>query len=396
MLSLPNFSLPKRVFFRAHDRNCRMLTLKHGYRPPTRSEIVRAMLRHGRNLRKGHLPAKSQPALQASLLSGDPFISYSGMSGTPLGLASHMPLLPRSHRAWFLISPTWSIENSSSVKTIRTYAVLHRLRNPRHSLIFLSNTQAEADLLNKSGEAAVQHNKTSTTSEYIFTPLDDVPVEFDAIYNAQLAPWKRHDLSLGIPRCAFVFYRDSNESSTKESERARIDRHRELAPHHVFINEFDGTGKPVRLSSVHVNTHLNRAAVGICLSEVEGPMFASTEYLLAGLPVVTTPNLGGRDLYLDDEYSLTVPPDPRSVAEAVLALKERRIPRAYIRSQTLKRVERDRERFIDLINEIFLESGSLHRIAMPWPFRYPVMEWLPPQIAIDRSLSGAVDAFVTA
>lgn len=354
------------------------------------------MLRHGRNLRKGHLPAKSQPALQASLLSGDPFISYSGMSGTPLGLASHMPLLPRSHRAWFLISPTWSIENSSSVKTIRTYAVLHRLRNPRHSLIFLSNTQAEADLLNKSGEAAVQHNKTSTTSEYIFTPLDDVPVEFDAIYNAQLAPWKRHDLSLGIPRCAFVFYRDSNESSTKESERARIDRHRELAPHHVFINEFDGTGKPVRLSSVHVNTHLNRAAVGICLSEVEGPMFASTEYLLAGLPVVTTPNLGGRDLYLDDEYSLTVPPDPRSVAEAVLALKERRIPRAYIRSQTLKRVERDRERFIDLINEIFLESGSLHRIAMPWPFRYPVMEWLPPQIAIDRSLSGAVDAFVTA
>ncbi|ESZ14253.1 hypothetical protein X735_15880 [Mesorhizobium sp. L2C085B000] len=307
-----------------------------------------------------------------------------------------MPFRPRGHRAWFLISPTWSIENSASVKTIRTYAVLHRLKNPRHSLIFLSNTQAETDLLNQSGEAAVLHNKTSTTSEHIFRPLDDVPVEFDAIYNAQLAPWKRHDLSLGIQRCAFVFYRDSSGSSTTESERARINRHRELAPHHVFINEFDGTGKPVRLAPAQVNTHLNRAAVGICLSHLEGPMFASTEYLLAGLPVVTTPNHGGRDLYLDDDYSLTVPPDPRSIAEAVLALKERRIPRDYIRSQTLKRIERDRGRFIDLVNEIFLESGSSRRIALPWPFRYPVMEWLPPQVAIDRSLSGSVDAFITA
>ncbi|TPI62433.1 glycosyltransferase family 4 protein [Mesorhizobium sp. B3-1-7] len=353
------------------------------------------MLRHRRYLRKGYPSAKSQPALQASLLSDDPFISYSGMSGTPLGLASHMPLLPRSHRAWFLISPTWSIENNSSVKTIRTYAVLHRLRNPRHSLIFLCNTQAEADLLNQSGEAAVLHNKTSTTSEYIFRPLKNVPVEFDAIYNAQLASWKRHDLSLGIERCAFVFYRDLVGSSTTESERARINRHKEFAPGHVFINEFDSTGKPVRLAPAHVNMHLNRAAVGICLSEMEGPMFASTEYLLAGLPVVTTPNHGGRDLYLDDDYSLTVPPDPRSIAEAVLALKERRIPRAYIRSQTLKRVERDRGRFIDLVNEIFLESGSLRRIAMPWPFRFPVMEWLPPHIAIDRSLSGTVDALAS-
>ncbi|WP_210236931.1 hypothetical protein, partial [Mesorhizobium sp. M1C.F.Ca.ET.193.01.1.1] len=73
-------------------------------------------------------------------------------------------------------------------------------------------------------------------------------------------------MSLGIERCAFIFYRDSSESSTMESERARINRHRELAPGHVFINEFDSTGKPVRLAPAHVNMHLNRAAVGICLS----------------------------------------------------------------------------------------------------------------------------------
>ena len=38
-------------------------------------------------------------------------------------------------------------------------------------------------------------------------------------------------------------------------------------------------------------------------------MLASIEYLLAGLPVVSTPSLGGRDHYFDDEYCLIAPPD---------------------------------------------------------------------------------------
>lgn len=312
------------------------------------------------------------------------------MSGTPLGLASHLPRLPRDHKAWFLISPTWSIEDRSHAKHIRTYAIFHRLRNPSHSLLFMCNTRAEADLLRDAGEAAFLHNKTCASSEHAFRPLDGAPVEFDAIYNAQLAPWKRHELTLGVERCAFLFYRDK---ATTESEKALIDRHARLAPGHVFLNSFDGDGRPIRQDPVAVNRHLNRAAVGLCLSEVEGPMFACTEYLLAGLPVVTTPNRGGRDGYLDADYCLTVPPDPRSVAEAVSALKARRVPRAHIRARTLARLTKDRERFTDLVNAILAEGGSPRRIGGPWPFRHPVMEWLPAAVAVERALAGRVDAF---
>jgi glycosyltransferase involved in cell wall biosynthesis len=372
-----------------------MLAIQYGYKPPSANEIMRAALRVAKRRRKG-LPPQTTGArvLQASLISADPFISYCGLSTTQIGLAGYLAgRVPRRHRAWFLISPTWSIEDEAQAKWMRTHAVLHRLRHPRHQLIFLCSSPAEHDLLHHFGEAAIFLNKTCVTSEEVFRPLPDVPVEFDAIYNAQLVPWKRHELALDVPSCAFVFYRDPGGASSRESAAALIARHARSAPRHVFINAMDEDGEPVRLAPADVNRHLNRASVGLCLSEVEGAMFASTEYMLAGLPVVSTPNRGGRDTYFDPDTCLTVPADPRSVAEAVAALKARAIPRARIRARVLKQLEHDRRRFLDLINSIHEEAGSNLRLSMPWPFRRPViMRWQEPENAVATALAGRADA----
>jgi glycosyltransferase involved in cell wall biosynthesis len=48
-----------------------------------------------------------------------------------------------------------------------------------------------------------------------------------------------------------------------------------------------------------VNQGLARAVVGLCLSTVEGSNYASMEYMLAGLPIVSTPSIGGREVYFD-------------------------------------------------------------------------------------------------
>ena len=300
-----------------------MLTTDYGYRPPSAIELFRILLRRARKQWRGHWAPAASPVIQASLLSGDPLVSCSGMSTLQMGVPGLLPRLPRRHRGWFLLSPTWSIEHEGDAREIRARAVVHRLRQPRHSLIFMCNTPVEVDELRRHGEAAFFHNKTSAVSEETFRPLDGVSVEFDAVYNAQLAPFKRHGLALGIERCAFLFYRASMGLSARQFETEVIARHTRQAPGHIFINPIDEDGKPMLLASAEVNLHLNRAAVGLCLSESEGPMFASTEYLLAGLPVVTTPSRGGRDVYLDDEFCLTVPPDPRAVATAVAALKAR-------------------------------------------------------------------------
>lgn len=371
-----------------------MLMQDLGFRAPLPDEEARI---HSRRTGRDAGRVRASEAafrIPAAVLSGNPLISYSGMvPQSLLGLASIGAASLRAKPAWFLISPTWSIEEDAIAEGLRELAVLHRFDSPHHRLIFVCNTPEEVVMLRKYREAAFFYNKTANTSERIFKPLEDVRVEFDAIYNAQLVPWKRHELSLEIKKCAFLFYRDRSAQRSADAEATIMARHA-AAPGHVFINPFDTAGEPVRLPSSDVNRHLNRASVGLCLSEKEGAMFVSTEYLLAGLPIVTTPSTGGRHVYHDEEYCWTVSPDPRSVADAVQALKAKGVPRAHIRERTLRRLEPDRARFLELINTILEECRSQRRLVKPWPFRKDVtMDWLVPSEAVAHAVYGVVDAF---
>src|SRR5690606_1528816 len=202
-----------------------------------------------------------------------PLISYSGsIPHAPLGLASMCDPLLAARPAWLLISPTWSIETDEVANTLRAHAVKHRLANRKHRLIFVCNTAEEAALRQQHHEAAFHYNKTANVLQTRFRPLFGSRTIYDAIYNAQLIPWKRHELSLGVERCAFLFYRDGSLAEASIFQ-AKIMRRHSAVPGHVFINQLDESGRPVRLSLRRVNQHLNKAAVGLCLSEAEGAMF---------------------------------------------------------------------------------------------------------------------------
>jgi glycosyl transferase family 1 len=368
-----------------------MLMRQLGYQPAADAELagIRAKAAAGQ---RGPGPSGLIPA---AVLAIDPLISYSGIiTHAPLGLASVAGERLSSLPAWFLISPTWTIESEESATGIREAAILHRIGNPSHRLIFICNTPEEVAMLQQKGEAAFFYNKTANVRESVFRPLAAVTTEFDAIYNAQLISWKRHELSLDIESCAFLFYRDMQASEAASDEAQILAAHKAAAPGHHFINSLDSKGVPVRLSPSEVNAHLNRAAVGLCLSAREGAMFASMEYLLSGLPIVSTPSLGGRHVYHDEEYCLTVPTDARAVAQAVDALKSRSIPRDYIHERTVARLERDRSRFLGLLNTILEESGSAKRLAMPWPFSKTVtMQWHTLAEALRRAEHGVIDGY---
>jgi hypothetical protein len=372
-----------------------MLMRDLGFRAPSPAEEAQILAEEAtRRLRATESVLTGRLLVPAAVLSAKPLISYSGPApGAPLGLASVAGERLRNRPVWFLISPTWSLEEEDAAQGIRKAAVLHRARNPYHRLIFVCNTPEEVALLQRLGEAAYFYNKTANSSERIFRPLEGTSREFDAIYNAQLVSWKRHELSLGIESCAFLFYRDSFKAGAAEFEATIMARHA-AAPGHLFINPPTRNGIPIRLPLSEVNRQLNRANVGLCLSEREGAMFASTEYLLSGLPIVSTPSKGGRHVYYDDEYCWTVPPNPWLIAEAVKALNAKKIPRSYIRRRTLARLEQDRARFLQLVNAILEESGSDDRLAMPWPFQKSVtMEWQSAGIAVHCAARGIVDGF---
>ena len=92
-------------------------------------------------------------------------------------------------------------------------------------------------------------------------------------------------------------------------------------------------------------------------------MIASMEYMLAGLPVVSTNNLGGRDVYFDDDYCVKVGGNASAVAEAVSAVIARKIPSDLIRSRTIERIRSVRATFVEFLNAICSETGSDRRFS---------------------------------
>jgi glycosyltransferase involved in cell wall biosynthesis len=308
----------------------------------------------------------------AAVLHYDPLVLYmSGGDRRTLGMPGTGVALLKDIRSVFLMAIYGSIESHARVRRYRWAAVLHRWRWPNHNFIFLCNTAKEESLLRETGEVAVFLNHNLLMSENDFHPIEGEPLLFDAVYNGRLHPQKRHELSLLVDRCAMIFAHTFMESEDYQKE--LILRHTREAPGHLFINEIQN-GIPVQLAPSAVNLIYNQSAVGLALSAVEGAMFASIEYLLSGLPVVSTPNRGGRDVYFDDDFCITAEPDPRAVRDAVAALKSRAIPRHYIRARTLEKIERDRVRFSALLQSVIERNGGIPNHA-GWPFRSKLVTW---------------------
>lgn len=95
------------------------------------------------------------------------------------------------------------------------------------------------------------------------------------------------------------------------------------------------------------------------------------------MPIVTTPSKGGRDLFFDPEYCLTVAPDPRAVREAVDSLRDRHISREYIRQRTPQKIEPQRRAFLALLDEIIERQGypAHFGAAWPWHHRRNLCQW---------------------
>ena len=182
--------------------------------------------------------------------------------------------------------------------------------------------------------------------EDIFRPIPASEPIYEAVYNAALVPWKRHHLARLVSSCAHVFCEKSELGH--ERTMAYLADLRELMPHHHFVNPIVDDRIEV-LERPALNAILAQCRSGLCLSAREGAMLASMEYLMAGLPVVSTPAIGGRHVFADPEFWLTVPDNAEAVRDGVVELIARSVPPERIRSRTLERVHAHRARLRDAV-----------------------------------------------
>lgn len=310
----------------------------------------------------------------ARLVSTDPLIVMRPWKrDTPQpDIMTLMPAALRTVPFHLLIVPFWSLENLLELDQLGVTIDRALESHPGIKPLVLCNTEREASLVAARGIAAVFVNHNAFADERVFQPIAGQAPRFDAIYNATFLDWKRHPLAAGIDRLALIGYLFHPEQTATALAAVRA-----ALPKAEVVNRVVD-GRLEWLDPAAVNRALNQARVGLCLSAEEGAMFASIEYLLAGLPVVSTPSIGGRDVFFDPDFSMVVEPDASAVRDAVRLLISRDIPRALVRARTLKRLSAHRERFCRVVQSILDAHGTARDFASEWPdhHRHQWLEWV--------------------
>ena len=209
------------------------------------------------------------------------------------------------------------------------------------------------------GLQAIHCNHNAFVDERIYLPLEGVTKNYRAVYDARLVPCKRHALAAQVEQLALIYYVVPLVDDLEYAEKIRHD-----FGHAHFFNHRGGAYH--RLGPQAINKGLNCCRIGLCLSEAEGAMYASVQYLLSGLGVVSTPSQGGRDDFLDRENSLVAEPTPEAVSQAVSDLLARQLDPWEVHRATRRRMEQHRKRFFELVQSIFKSQGEQRRFEEEW------------------------------
>ncbi|MBE9126903.1 MULTISPECIES: glycosyltransferase family 4 protein [unclassified Coleofasciculus] len=213
--------------------------------------------------------------------------------------------------------------------------VLHSMKSRKHH--FIVNASEEEVWRKKWFMRGAHFNHNIYVNEYNYKPLNE-PKYYDAIYIGQLKPFKRHWLAKDIERLMIASY--GGDLPAFCPELAHAEYNREFIPRPELAKK------------------INQAYVGLCLSAEEGAMFASMEYLLCGIPVVSTPSKGGRDEFFNQENSIIVPPQADAVAQAVKRWQESPPNPHKIREQTLKQVNTVRLSLCTYVAKLIEQEGG--------------------------------------
>ena len=244
--------------------------------------------------------------------------------------------------------------NPSEIPKISAYLRNVNYLYPTHSIIFLCNEKFAVEELKLANIRAEFIHQNAFINENTFRPNPEIRPTHDAVYSASIASYKRHYLAEKVNSLIMLSYTYLGNSDTAYGEdiRRRL-RHAWWAKDSLTKDQMFPVQKMVDLYA--------QAHIGLCLSAVEGGMFASMEYLLCGLPIVSTKSIGGRDVFWDDRYVIVCEDSVEAVSESVEKLKSQNISRDDVRRWTLDKIDEHRQRLRVLMH---LLGAELH---CPWP-----------------------------
>ena len=177
--------------------------------------------------------------------------------------------------------------------------------------------------------------------------------KYDALYIARITPFKRHYLCTKLTNLLIIGNHSPQETDFYEKTIAEL-----ATAEHI-----------IKVHSYSIYKYINSAKTGLCLSNEEGAMFVSAEYLLCGVPVVNTKNMGGRDHFFNENNSITLENDtPENVAEAVNALIKKNLSPKAIREDIISNFIPHRKKFISIIQKIYKKEKCNRDFSKEWSY----------------------------
>lgn len=195
------------------------------------------------------------------------------------------------------------------------------------------------------GIRAVFCSHNAGLDERLFSAKPAAQQPYNAVYNARMLTLKRHELANQVEGKVLFIGGARNPKDSPEHFKWL----QEIMPQHTFTHANTDEIFPTE----QISKWLTQSRVGLCLSAKEGGMYSSTEYLLSGLPVVSTVCESGREAHYDVRFCRLVQDTPAAVAHSVKELIALNIDRHFVRRETIKKMRVERQNFIDELQLIF-------------------------------------------
>jgi glycosyltransferase involved in cell wall biosynthesis len=212
--------------------------------------------------------------------------------------------------------------------------IFENLKLNKNNFFFLFNSALEQSILYKYGFAGEIINHNCWLDENLFS-LNPVEKIYDAILISRKSKFKRHYLANNVKNLALIVS-GSNDNHDLDYK----------MPESVFC-------PTEQIPYQDMPKLINRAACGLILSYKEGASFSSSEYLLCGIPVVSTQSYGGRDVWYSADNSIICEDNPEQIASAVEYFVNNPKDPNKIRQDHIDLAKQYRKKFIDILRIIF-------------------------------------------
>jgi glycosyltransferase involved in cell wall biosynthesis len=309
-----------------------------------------------------HFPTITYPQeIFCHIISVDPIIIVGFGSLGPMQPAITLSEALKDKKVYYIMGSWWTLQDPTEfTKAVYNYGKLTETYS-NHNITYIVCDEIEKIMLDEFKIPCIFCHQNAFIDEKVFKIHPNTEKKFNAIYNARVDPFKRHLLTKKIDKIAYIYYNCSEKEGTRYSKAI----HR-ILKNGTFLNDDPQTNSYKKLNSYQVCRYYNESRVGLCLSEKEGGMYVSTEYLLSGLPVVTTPNIGGRNFFFEDEFCKIAEPNACAIRDAVLELSGRNISPEKIRKKTIIKILRQRKIFCDLIQSIYDKENINRKFSDEW------------------------------